>query len=342
MNRLLSATVAALFLLSCGPEPPAARGAPQTIRVGYFPNVTHSQAIVGLALGDFQRALGDDVTIKATTFNAGPSVIEALFGGEIDLAYIGPNPAINGFVQSKGEALRIVAGATSGGAALVVRKGAGIKRAEDLVKRRLASPQLGNTQDVALRAWLASHGLSSREKGGSVEVIPTQNPQILDLFRRGDIDGAWVPEPWASRLVVDGGGEILVDERSLWPGGDFVTAHVIVSTKFLREHPDLVRKWLEAHVSVTEWELSRPDKAKAVLNTEIGKLTGKELPDEVLAQAWARMRPAWDPIAPSLIASAEAAYRAGYLREKPDLDGIYDLALLNEVLRANALPEIAK
>ena len=172
--------------------------------------------------------------------------------------------------------------------------------------------------------------------------MPTQNPQILDLFRRGDIDGAWVPEPWASRLVVDGGGEILVDERTLWPGGDFVTAHVIVSTKFLRENPDLVRRWLDAHVAVTAWELAHPGEAKAILNEEIAKLTGKKLPDAVLAQAWERMRPTWDPIAPSLLASADAAHAAGYLRDKPDLSGIYDLAPLNEALRARQLPEVAK
>jgi NitT/TauT family transport system substrate-binding protein len=341
MKRFLPAALAASLLIACTGKPPAPAG-PQTIRVGYFPNITHSQALVGLARGDFQRALGDGVTIKPTTFNAGPSVIEALFGGEIDLAYIGPNPAINGYVQSKGEALRVVAGATSGGAALVVRKDAGISGPEDLAGRKLASPQLGNTQDVALRAWLGRNGLASRDKGGSVDVIPTQNPQILDLFRRGDIDGAWVPEPWASRLVVDGGGAILVDERSLWPGGDFVTAHVIVSTKFLRAHPDLVRKWLEAHVAVTEWELAHPDDAKAILNEEIGKLTGKKLADAVLTQAWERMRPTWDPIAPSLLASADAAHAAGFLREKPNLDGIYDITLLKEILRAKKLPEIAK
>lgn len=341
LPSLALAAAAALLLAGCAAEPPDP-AAPRVIRVGYFPNVTHSQALVGLARGDFQRALGPGVTIEPTTFNAGPSVIEAMFGGELDLAYIGPNPAINGFVQSKGEALRVVAGATSGGAALVVRMDAGIRTAADLAGRKVSSPQLGNTQDVALRNWLAAKGLAPSEKGGSVDVVPTQNPMILDLFRRGDIVGAWVPEPWASRLVVEGGGTILVDERTLWPGGDFVTAHVIVSTKFLRAHPDLVRKWLEAHVTITEWELSNPVEAKRILNGEIEKLTGKKLADEVLAQAWERMRPTWDPIGPSLVASADAAHDAGFLREKPDLTGIYDLALLNEVLRSQQLPEIAR
>ncbi len=338
--RLILAATAVVLAVSCGGLRRSEPG-PQVVRVGYFPNITHSQALVGLARGDFQRSLGSDVTIEPTTFNAGPSVIEALFGGELDLAYIGPNPAINGYVQSKGKALRIVAGATSGGAALVVRRDAGIRAAADFAGRKVASPQLGNTQDVALRNWLAANALLPREKGGSVDVVPTQNPMILDLFRRGDIAGAWVPEPWASRLVVEGDGVVLLDERRLWPGGNFVTAQVIVRTDFLREHPSLVRAWLEAHVAVTEWELAHPVDAKRVVNEEIGRLTGRKLADEVLAQAWERMRPTWDPIAPSLVSSAEAAHTAGFLRERPSLDGIYDLTLLNEILRSKQLPEVA-
>jgi NitT/TauT family transport system substrate-binding protein len=327
------------ILAACQPatNQPSAGG---KIRVGYFPNITHSQALIGLARGDFQKALGDGVTIEPTTFNAGPSVIEALFAGQIDLAYIGPNPAINGYVQSKGESLRIVAGATSAGAALVVHPDANIKTAADLAGKRLASPQLGNTQDVALRNYLIANGLNVKENGGNVEVIPTQNPQILDLFKQGQIDGAWVPEPWASRLVVEGGGIVFVDERDLWPNGDFVTAHIIVSTSYLKAHPDLVKAWLEAHVAITQWEIANPAEAQTLLNAEIEKLTGKKLADEVLSAAWERMRPTWDPISASLVESANAAYAAGFLKEKPNLDGIYDLKLLNEVLKPLGLPEI--
>lgn len=324
-------------LAACA-APPAAPA--NVLRVGYFPNITHSQALLGLARGDFQRALGADVIIQATTFNAGPSVIEALFAGQLDLAYIGPNPAINGFVQSKGEALRIIAGATSGGAALVVRAEAGITGPADLAGRRLASPQLGNTQDVALRNYLAAHGLATVEKGGAVEVIPTQNPDILDLFRRGQIDGAWVPEPWASRLVVEGGGVVLVDERELWPAGDFVTAHLIASPAILEAHPEWIRAWLDAHLALTQWELDHPAEAQTALNAQIKALTGQELPAAVLAQAWGRMRPTWDPIAASLQASADAAYAAGFLKAEPDLRGIYDLGLLNAALQAQNLPAI--
>jgi NitT/TauT family transport system substrate-binding protein len=323
-----------LLLSACG----GSRRSGDVVRVGFFPNITHSQAIIGLARGDFANALGPDITIEPITFNAGPSAIEALFAGEIDLTYIGPNPAITGYVRSGGEALRIVCGATSGGAALVVRDSSAIFSPSDLAGTTLASPQLGNTQDVALRSFLVANGLNTTDKGGSVTVVPTENPQILDLFRQGEIDGAWVPEPWASRLVIEGGGRILVDERDLWPGGRFVTAHLIASTAFLRDHPELVRRWISAHVQVTIWELAYPDSAKTLLNSEIARITGREIPQAVLDSAWTRIEPTWDPVRTSLLASADAAWAAGFLEEQPDLSGIYDLAILNDVLDSLALP----
>jgi len=331
------AAVAVLALVGCG-GPNAGREG--IIRVGYFPNITHSQAIIGLARGDFAEALGPETTIETTIFNAGPSVIEALYAGRLDLAYIGPNPAITGFVRSNGEALRIVAGATSGGAALVVRPDAGITTLEEMDGHRIATPQLGNTQDVALRNCLAELGLSPLEEGGSVQIIPTANPQILDLFRQGEIDGAWVPEPWASRLVVEGGGVVLLDERTIWPDGDFVTAHIIVSTPFLMERPGIVRRWLEAHVEVTLWENRNPEEAAALLNGEIERLTGKALPGQVLTMALSNMRSTWDPVASSLYESARAAWQTGFLDDEPDLDGIYDLSILNEVLAEKGLDTV--
>ncbi|HEY5119081.1 MAG TPA: ABC transporter substrate-binding protein, partial [Anaerolineales bacterium] len=303
IRSLLTAVV--LFLGGCksAPSTPAEKFA---MRVGYFPNITHSQALIGVARGDFQKALGDNVTIQTTVFNAGPSVIEALFAGQIDLSYIGPNPAINGYTQSEGKALRVVAGATSGGAAFVVRPAANIKSAADLAGKKLATPQLGNTQDVALRGYLAEHGLKTKEQGGNVEVVPTDNAQILDLFRLGQIDGAWVPEPWASRLVIDGGGTVFIDERDLWTetGGQFTTALIIVDTKFLAAHPDAVKSWLRAHVEITQWELENPGDAQELMNAQIAKLTGKALSSDVLSMAWGRMKPTWDPISASLTKSA--------------------------------------
>ena len=339
LHRMIVLAALVLAVMSCA-SPSAPVKGPVTMRVGYFPNITHSQALVGVARGDFQKALGSDVTLDVKIFNAGPSVIEAMFAGQIDLSYIGPNPAINGYVQSKGEALRVMAGATSGGAAFIVRPDANIAKPEDLSGKKLASPQLGNTQDVALRAYLAAHGLKPAEKGGAVQVMPTDNPQILDLFKQGQIDGAWVPEPWASRLMVDGGGQLFLDERDLWPSGDFVTANIIVSAKFLKEHPDLVKAWLRAHVEVTQWELANPDQARQISNDEIKRLTGKALAKEVIEGAWSRMRVTYDPISDSLFKSADAAYTAGFLKEKPNLSSIYDLTLLNQVLKEKGLPSV--
>ncbi len=336
--RSLSFVAVGLVLVACAGTPSAT--GPVTVRVAYFPNITHAQALIGLARGDFEAALGEGARLAATELNAGPSVIEALFAGEIDLAYIGPNPAINGFVQSDGTALRIVAGATSGGAAFVVRPAAGITSAADLGGKTLATPQLGNTQDIALRSYLAANGLSPVEQGGTVAVVPTPNAQILDLFVLGQIDGAWVPEPWASRLVVEGGGVVFLDERELWPEGDFVSAHVIVSTPFLEAHPDLVRAWLDAHVRVTEWANANPEQAKVLVNTEIKRLTGRGLQPAVIDQAWSRLRLTWDPITSSLTRSADAAYAAGFLNQEPDLAGIYDLHLLNDILAERGLPTL--
>jgi NitT/TauT family transport system substrate-binding protein len=331
------------FLLAGCQSTAASPAGKQVIRVGYFPNITHSQALIGMARGDFQKALGESVEIQATQFNAGPSAIEAMFAGSIDMTYIGPNPAINGFIKSNGEALRIVCGATSGGAALIVRPEANIKSPADLAGKKIASPQLGNTQDVALRGYIIANGMKTLEQGGTVEVVPVENPLILDMFRLGQIDGAWVPEPWASRLVVEGGGELFLDERDLWTqtDGEFVTAHIIVSTKFLTEHPDLVKAWIRAHVEVTQWELDHPAEAQEFLNTEIEKITGKKLAPEVLAMAWGRMTVTWDPISASLFTSAQSAYEAGFLKEEPVLDGIYDLTLLNDVLKEKGLPAVA-
>ncbi len=320
---------------------PAAKTKTQVVRFGYFPNITHSQGLIGIARDNFQRALGDSVKIDVKVFNAGPSAIEALFAGELDVTFIGPNPAINGFVRSKGEALRIVAGATSGGAVFVIRKSAGIESVNDLAGKKLASPQLANTQDVALRYFVKSAGLKTTEKGGNVQIIPTENPNILTLFIRKEIDGAWVPEPWGSRLVKEGAGEILVDERKLWQDGKFVTAHLIVRSEFLEENPDVVEKILRAHVETTDWINSNPEEAKKILNDEIKRIAGKSLPQDILEDAFSRLEVTYDPIKSSLFESADHAFELGFLgSEKPDLSNIYDLKLLNKVLKEKGKEEI--
>src|SRR5579864_793912 len=303
------------------------------IRVGAFPNVTHAQAMVGKANGWFDKAMGPKVKVQWTSFNAGPSAIEALFAGAIDMTYVGPNPAINGYVRSNGEALRVIAGAASGGASLIVRNDAGINKSDDFHGKRIASPQFGNTQDVALRAWLKSNGLKTNDKGGDVQVIPMANPDQLTLFLKKQLDAAWAPEPWATRLIHEGNGRLFLDERELWPQGQFITCHLIVSTKFLREHPEVVKNWIRAHVELTDWINGHLPEAKRILNQQIQKETGKALPDAVLDEAFGRVQITYDPLRNSLLSAAKSAYEAGFLgRQAPDLSGLYDLSLLNLVL----------
>src|ERR1700731_1621889 len=259
-----------------------AQATASTIRVGAFPNLTHPQAMVGKANGWFDKAMGPQVKVQWTSFNAGPSAIEALFAGAIDITYVGPNPAINGYIRSNGEAVRVVAGAASGGGALIVRNDSGIQKPEDFHGKKIASPQMGNTQDVALRAWLKSHGMKTTDKGGDVQVIPLANPDQLTLFLKKELDGAWAPEPWATRLIKEGNGRLFLDERDLWPNGQFVTAHIIVSTKFLKEHPDVVKNFIRAHVELTQWINGHLPEAKKMLNDQIQKETGKALSPALL------------------------------------------------------------
>src|SRR6202140_5254313 len=279
-----------------------------TIRVGAFPNVTHSQAMVGRANGFFERALGPGVKIEWKTFNAGPAAMEALFAGAIDMTYIGPNPAIQGYVRSNGEAVRIIAGATSGGASLVVRSDSGIEKPEDFHGRKVASPQQGNTQDVALRAWLLAHGMKSIDKGGDVQVIPLANPDQLTLFLKKELDAAWAPEPWATRLFREGNGRLFVDERTLWPNGQFVIGLLVVRTKFLNEHPDLVKNWLRAQVELTDWINGHPADAKKLLNQQIQTETGKALPPAVLDEAYTRMQVTYDPRHAAMMTACRQAF----------------------------------
>ncbi|HXY14216.1 MAG TPA: ABC transporter substrate-binding protein [Terriglobales bacterium] len=327
MNKTL--TIATLIVLL------AARWvvAETVVRVGAYPNITHSQAMVGKANGWFAKALGADVKIEWTTFNAGPAAIEALFAGAIDMTYIGPNPAITGYVRSSGAALRIIAGATSGGAALIVRNDAGIEKSEDFHGKKVATPQLGNTQDVALRAWLKVHGLRTVDKGGDVQVMPMANPDQLTLFQKKSLDAAWAPEPWATRLIREGNGRLFLDERTLWPQGQFITCHLIVATKFLRDNPELIRNWMRAHVELTDWINGHLPEAKEALNEQIHKETGKALPPAVLDEAFGRLQVTYDPLSASLMNAARAAFDAGFLgKQMPDLKGMYDLTILNEVL----------
>jgi len=345
------AALAALSLAACASSGQAAT-APTTagssagstaeapeLRLGYFANITHAIPLIGVANGTFASALGA-TTLTTQIFNAGPAAVEAIFGGGIDAAYIGPNPSINAFAKSDGEAIRIVAGATSGGAQLVVRDG--IASVADLRGRTIATPQLGNTQDVALRAWLKSNGLQTSVKGGQndLDIVPQENAQTLDLFKQGTLDGAWVPEPWASRLVLDGGAHVLVDEADLWPGAQFVTTNLVVRTEFLTKYPGTVAKLLEAQLATTDWIAAHDAEARTQANDAIEALTSKKLSPGVLDRAWSNLTITNDPVASSIQTSADHAAQVG-VSGKVDLHGIYDLTPLNEVLRAHGLPPVS-
>jgi NitT/TauT family transport system substrate-binding protein len=331
-----SASVAASAAEQSG-DPSAA--APQgTLKLGYFPNITHATAIVGVESGIFAKDLGPGVTFTVSSFNAGPAASEALLNGAIDATFIGPNPAINAFAKSQGAAIRIIAGATSGGAYLVVKPE--ITSAVDLRGKKLASPQLGNTQDVALRTWLADNGLlTDKNGGGDVSILPQDNAQTLDTFKSGQIDGAWVPEPWATRLVQEGGGKVLVDEKTLWPGGQYVTTHLIVRTDYLQAHPDIIRALLVGELEANALVNSDPVRAQALVNQGIKKITSKTIADKVITAAWPNLTFTVDPIASSLKGSADHATKVGLL-DPVDLTGIYDLTLLNELLRAAGKPPV--
>lgn len=271
-----------------------------------------------------------DTALTTQTFNAGPAAVEALFGGALDAAYLGPNPAINAFLKSNGDAVRIIAGATSGGASLVVRPD--ITDIAGLAGTRIATPQTGGTQDIALRHLLSENGFDvDRTGAGDVTVLAQENPITLTAFQAGEIDGAWVPEPWASRLVLEAGGTVLLDERDLWPAGDFVTTHLIVRTQYLRDHPETVRRLVTASAESNRQINADPAKAKSVVNDALSTLTGKPLAPEVLDRAFANIRSTDDPIASSLATSAQHAFGTGLLKQA-DLRGIYDLRLLREVL----------
>nr|WP_227007999.1 ABC transporter substrate-binding protein [Pseudarthrobacter sp. AB1] len=306
------------------------------LKLGYFGNLTHAPALVGLKQRIFARNLGD-TKLSTETFNAGPAAIEALNAGAIDAAYIGPNPAINSFVKSEGESVSIIAGAAAGGAQLVVRPG--ITSAADLLGKTLASPQLGGTQDVALRAWLGSQGYKTNVGGsGDVAINPTENAQTLKLFQDGKLDGAWLPEPWASRLVLQAGAKVLVDEKDLWDGslsgkaGEFPTTVLIVNKKFAAAHPETVKALLKGHVESVAWLNDTPDAQKtAVINEALQESAGAALPADVLDRALKKVVFTADPLAGTYPKLLENGVQAGTTKQA-DITGLFDLRALNDVM----------
>jgi len=349
MMGALAAAATLVALAGCA-SPASGSGAPSAssegpaaeLRLGYFANVTHAPALVGVQQGLLAQHLGS-TTLTTQTFNAGPAAIEALSAGAIDATFIGPNPAINSFIQSRGASVRIVSGAASGGAALVVSDR--IQSAADLKGANLATPQLGNTQDVALRSWLSEQGLTTSISGGNVDVTitPTENSQVLTLFQNGTIDGAWVPEPWVSRLVVDGkdrGAHVLVDEASLWPDGAFPTTVLLVNADFLSKHPETVKALIEGEEASIAWlDAHKGTEAETAINAQLQADTGKSLSPDVLTRALQNLTFTTDPNAAAFPTLVAHGVTAGTSKDG-DIHGLFDLALLNETRTAAGQPTV--
>ena len=311
---------------ACKKEP-GGGGAGPPLRLGLFPNLTHAQALVGNGEGLFAREVGGPVTVRQ--FNAGPAAMEALLAGDVDVSYVGPGPAVIAYLRSGGAALRLVAGSASGGAVLVTREA---RAPRELLGKRVASPQLGNTQDIALRVWLRHQGLRIGERPGEVRVMPISNPDIMGLFARGELAAAWVPEPWGARLIAEAGAHILVDERDLWPDRQFPTTVIVASRRALEGRRQDVVAFLRAHLALTaRWKADPAAFARAA-NAEYGKLTGHPLPDRVLQDAFSRLEPNAEPLVQQLMRGAMDAQELKYA-PPGDLTGLVDRGPLEEARR---------
>jgi len=350
-RRVLATSLAVLTtfatLAGCsraGSDTPAAapaasddKGPAAEVRLGYFPNVTHASALIGVDKGLFAKELGS-TKLTTQTFNAGPDEVNALLGGSLDVAFIGSGPAINAYAKSKGEAVRLVAGATSGGAQLVVKPD--INSAADLKGKTISTPQLANTQDVSFKKWLVGQQIAAGSGADQVNVTNTENSASLDLFKKGEIQGAWAPEPWSSRLVLDAGAKVLVDEKTLWDQGKFPTTVIIVRTQFLKDYPQTVEAILKGEVAAIDWATANKADAKKAVNDSLQKLTSKALGEPVLDRAFDNIELTVDPQAKQFPQLAKDAVTAGVAKDAADVSGFADFTLLNKVLSAAGKPAV--
>ena len=342
---LLAAGVAVVAVLAAGcssgssTATSGASGAPVVLRLGFLGNITHEPALVGLEKGFFAKELGKNVALKTSVFSSGTEETTALLAGQLDAAYVGPNPAINAWQKSNGTAIKIISGATTGGASLVVAHG--ITSASQLKGKSLATPSLGNTQDVALRYWLKQHGLTTTPTGGGdvpIKPIKPNSAAVLE-FKSGQIAGGWEPEPYATELVLDGGTR-LVNVSSLWPAGQFVTTDLAVTQSFLKAHPSTVNGLLKGQIQTNSYINANGTAAAQAANTELTKLLGKGLKPDVLSQSLTYLRFTNDPVATSLTTDAKHAVAVGLLKPV-SLNGIYDLGPLNALLKADGQPQVS-
>ncbi len=294
------------------------------IRVAFFPNIGHAIPIIGYETGIFADGLGNKTMIETKIFDNGPPVIESIFAGSIDIAYVGPGPTINGFLKSEKQDIRILAGAASGGASFVVHPDSTINSAKDLSGKRIAAPQIGNTQDVSLRHYLSENGLKPVEKGGSVVVLNIANPDIYTLFVKGEIDGAWVPEPWATIFIQELNGTRLFFEEDLWPEKKFATVLLIGRTNYIEENPKIIENWITSHEQTVLWINENPKESAIIFNQFMEKTFGQSLPEQIISESLTNLEITSDPLDESIYIFAERADSLGYLgRHGYDLEGIF-------------------
>jgi len=294
------------------------------IRVAYFPNISHAVPIIGMEKGTFQDQIGNNTVIESMLFDAGPQVIESIFAGSIDIAYVGPGPAINGFLKSENHNVKILSGAASGGASFIAHPNSKINSVADFGGKRIAAPQIGNTQDISLRNYLSENGLKPAEKGGSVIVLNIPNPDIYTLFAKGDIDAAWVPEPTATILVQQLNGTRLFNEEELWPDNRFASVLLIAREEYVNQNPEVINKWLEAHQQTVNWINSNPEQTRVIFLQFMKKETGKTLSDKLVDESLSNLEITSDPIVSSIHTFAKRADSLGYLgRHGYSLDGIF-------------------
>lgn len=314
-----------------------------TLRLGFFPNVTHAQALYGIATGSysqaFQETLGSDFAIQTKQFNAGPFAIQALLSNQIDLVFVGPSPTLSGVALAGPDSLRVIAGVASGGALFVVQPYLNLTEDADFGGRKFATPQFGNTQDIALKHYLLLRGHKTLAEGGDVDVINPGNAGILSLFQQGQIDGAWVPEPWATRLV-EANGKVLLDERDLWPNRSFVTTHLVTTKRYRDAHPDILSTFLREYVNVTLILQQGNHSDLGIINDEIFNLTGSRLSPETISAAFGNLNLTYDPIGSSLATYLTWSQQLGFIGNEVSANSLYDLSLLNTILREMGLPEV--
>ncbi|MBE6688570.1 MAG: aliphatic sulfonate ABC transporter substrate-binding protein [Ruminococcaceae bacterium] len=301
------------------------------VRIACFPNITHSQALIGMAQNSFETALGEDTKVEWHTFNAGPSEIEAIFAGEVDIGYIGPIPAINGYSKSEGE-IRIIAGATGAGSLLVTRSGLKLKELKELDGKKVAVPQFANTQDILLRDLILKEGLKDRSNGGTVDIIASENPNIKLLIDRGDIDAAFVPEPWGTRLAEETGANVLLDYDDIYDNGNYPTALIVASKDFLEKHPDKVEAFLREHIRLTDYINANKNEAAVMVADQIERLTGSRLSEELIKKSFGKLIVTSDPYKNALGEFVNAYQKLGYMSVKTDFSFLTDTSILDKIL----------